>query len=46
MSSGRVVVHRNDGSTTCATFDNGVAPMTPAPRKVLKISSDTSGTAC
>ena len=44
--NGRVVVRRPDGTTTCANFYNGVVPITPAPRKTLRISTDTSKTAC
>jgi glucose/arabinose dehydrogenase len=46
MGHGRLEFRRSDGLMRCANFVNGIAPLTPAPRETLKISSSTSATAC
>jgi hypothetical protein len=46
LGYGRVTVHFADGKTTCLQVINGIVATTPQPRQILRISKNTSASAC
>lgn len=46
LGFGRVTVRFADGKTTCLQVMNGIIPATPQPRQLLRISKNTSASAC